>query len=368
MCDTRCEQADLNIISSSRLTMDEKEREDPRRETGDDNDDDDASSASSDAPRREAGDDDDDHASSPSSDAASEPQQRSSAVVKVTPVLARDDTDQQEVLAAGLPVLQRHAERPGAVHVPGREEENHHTRQQDVSLNNPQNTTPLVEANVVDSLEERERNAELDRLRQELAEERGRTVVVAQSVRRELRESTVVQCSRRRLWVVVMLVIVVIALGIGLGVALFPGDGEVIVCFVSKEELTNAVDAYLEAEFIEKTNSSSDTALLEPPFDRPIGEWCFSGINDFGEVFSADRNALNQFFNADIADWNVSGATNMSHTFKGAAKFDQPVGKWDVSLVVTMEKMFNDASSFNQDIARWNISAVRSIASMVSFL
>ena len=317
-----------------------------------------------------------------------------------------DDHDQQEVLAAGLPALHRqmaeHEVRPGAVRVPGRgndpregDDQPHRTASSqslplDTSLHEENShttsSTHLVAANLVDSTEERERNAELVRLRQELAQERRRssrvvdpvetaaatvqatplpprtTVVYAESVRREVRESTVIQCSRRRLWFSIALLLVAAAVvGIGLGAALFSGDDKVIVCFVSKEELLEAVDVYLDAKHIA---NSSDDKLVKPPFDRPIEEWCFSGIDDFSEVFSADRNALNQFFNANITSWDVSNATNMSHTFKGASQFNQPLEPWDVSRVVTMEAMFKDASSFNQDVARWNISAVLSFAGM----
>ena len=56
---------------------------------------------------------------------------------------------------------------------------------------------------------------------------------------------------------------------------------------------------------------------------------------------------------------DTSNITDMSHKFKYASQFNQPIGKWNVSNVENMKEMLENASSFDQDLSAWDVSNVK---------
>ncbi|WP_263788931.1 BspA family leucine-rich repeat surface protein [Salinibacter grassmerensis] len=84
-----------------------------------------------------------------------------------------------------------------------------------------------------------------------------------------------------------------------------------------------------------------------------------SGVTDMSFMFDGAAS-----FNGDIERWNVSNVNNMTAMFRGATSFNQDIGEWDVSAVTDMGFMFNEATSFNGDIEKWDVSAARDMGSM----
>ena len=80
-----------------------------------------------------------------------------------------------------------------------------------------------------------------------------------------------------------------------------------------------------------------------------------------GSMHELFKNYTN--FNEDIANWNVSGVTNMDSMFWGATIFNQDIGNWDVGNVTSMKYMFYN-SGFNQYIGDWNVSKVTNMNHM----
>lgn len=68
--------------------------------------------------------------------------------------------------------------------------------------------------------------------------------------------------------------------------------------------------------------------------------------------------------NVSLNDWDVSNITSMFLTFDGAVAFNGDITDWDVSNVTTMVGMFRDANSFNQPIGGWDTGNVTSLNSM----
>ena len=95
--------------------------------------------------------------------------------------------------------------------------------------------------------------------------------------------------------------------------------------------------------------------LAIPATDAPI----LSGETSFYQMF---RGATN--FNSNIAHWDISSISNMSHMFFSASSFNQDISSWDVSLVTNMRNMFYIASSFNQDISSWDTGSVTTMNRM----
>ena len=68
---------------------------------------------------------------------------------------------------------------------------------------------------------------------------------------------------------------------------------------------------------------------------------------DLSGVDSTAHMFRDSSVNADLSGWNVSGVTDMSSMFHGAASFDGDVSNWDVSGVTDMSSMFHGAASFD---------------------
>ena len=137
---------------------------------------------------------------------------------------------------------------------------------------------------------------------------------------------------------------------------LAPSSGGPRVCFESSQELQDAVDEYLAA--------SGDEAQLEDLISVrgwPIGTWCVSKITNFNSLFAVSRNMQAVNFNADLALWDTSNATDLGSMFDGARVFDGDVTRWKTSQVVNMTRTFSGATQFNQDLSLWDVSQVTSL-------
>ena len=97
-------------------------------------------------------------------------------------------------------------------------------------------------------------------------------------------------------------------------------------------------------------------------FNQPIGGWDTSKVTDMSCMF-----AYAESFNQPIGGWNTSSVTNMSAMFFGAKSFNQPISGWDTSNVTDMSRMFNKAYQFNQPIGDWDTSNVTNTSRMFAY-
>jgi hypothetical protein len=90
--------------------------------------------------------------------------------------------------------------------------------------------------------------------------------------------------------------------------------------------------------------------------------WDLSGASasDFSFMFLQCDN-----FNANLNNWDMSKATNLSGMFFFASIFNQPLNNWNVSGVTNFTSMFR-FSSFNQPLNNWNVCAATSMPNMFS--
>ena len=77
-------------------------------------------------------------------------------------------------------------------------------------------------------------------------------------------------------------------------------------------------------------------------FNQPIGGWDTSKVTNMSYMFIYAES-----FNQPIGDWNTSNVTDMSYMFYGAKSFNQPIDGWDTSNVTDMDCMFSGSESFN---------------------
>lgn len=85
--------------------------------------------------------------------------------------------------------------------------------------------------------------------------------------------------------------------------------------FVDKQELLDAVDAYVSA-------NTTDTAALVASLYGRIDRYNVSLLSDFSHVFDEFRNPAMASFNANISDWDTSMATTMFAMFRGKIYVD----------------------------------------------
>ena len=68
------------------------------------------------------------------------------------------------------------------------------------------------------------------------------------------------------------------------------------------------------------------------------------------QAFNANPTAATAEY-GPLADWDVSGITDMSYLFKDLKDFNADVSNWDTSSVTNMYQMFYDAAAFNQPLS-----------------
>jgi surface protein len=145
-----------------------------------------------------------------------------------------------------------------------------------------------------------------------------------------------------------------------------------VKCFESVRELQSAVDLYLFYETNARLNTSSNSnnininnnATSTSIYGYPIGTWCVSNVNDFGRLFSAERNPnVMTTFNEDISKWDTSNGINMDQMFAGAESFNQNLSLWNISSVTSMKRMFEGSIRFEGiGLESWDVSAVVSMS------
>ena len=90
-------------------------------------------------------------------------------------------------------------------------------------------------------------------------------------------------------------------------------------------------------------------------FNQPLNNWNVSRVIDMSEIFTSST------FNQPLDNWDVSQVINMSYMFGGGrfgvSSFNQDINNWDVSQVIDMSGMFAE-SPFNQPLDNWNVSNV----------
>lgn len=130
-----------------------------------------------------------------------------------------------------------------------------------------------------------------------------------------------------------------------------PTDEAQRKCFRKRQDLVAAVDAYL-------ADSSSDTEIALQ-YGWPIGTWCINGVDDMSFLFSAIRNPLARFFNADLSSWSMNTTTSMESMFHDARFVNFDASKWNVERVKTMKNVFNNAERFTgESLQSWVTSSV----------
>ena len=96
------------------------------------------------------------------------------------------------------------------------------------------------------------------------------------------------------------------------------------------------------------------------PVFGPIAQWDVSGVTDMSYLF------IDAEFNGDVRGWKVHNVTNMSRMFCGTKFFDRDLTDWEVSNVTNMGQMFFGARDFNGDISAWNVGKVKDMHRMFS--
>ena len=117
-------------------------------------------------------------------------------------------------------------------------------------------------------------------------------------------------------------------------------------CFESRNDLLDAIDLFLS----DQEEAWKELALS---YGWPMGQWCFSSVDDLRDLFSASRNTDMVFFNEDIRAWDVSRVTRMGSMFRGAASFTWDLSMWDISSVEDFKGMFEQARRYSRDLCSW---------------
>ena len=120
---------------------------------------------------------------------------------------------------------------------------------------------------------------------------------------------------------------------------------------------THTVRIYGDFERIHLGGGNADNAKKL----QSIGQW---GAIEWSTMAEAFRNAKNVMYDATDTP-NLSGVTDMSGMFRGAAKFNGDISSWNVSQVTDMNYMFAATKAFNQPLGGWNVSQVTNMAAHV---
>jgi hypothetical protein len=96
-----------------------------------------------------------------------------------------------------------------------------------------------------------------------------------------------------------------------------------------------------------------------------IATWNISSTTDMSHLFEGiiDTPEKNELLNG-ITRWNMSRVKNTSYMFFGCLHFNQPLN-WNMSNVENMESMFSGCANFDQTLP-WNVSNVTTMGSMFS--
>ena len=113
-------------------------------------------------------------------------------------------------------------------------------------------------------------------------------------------------------------------------------------------------------EFRNAVNACSDDMSDCTAADgTPIADWDVSGVTDMNALFFNKADA-----NPDLSKWDVGQVTDMSYMFYWASTFDQDLSAWEVGKVTNMQAMFYYAQTFNGDLSAWNVGKVTDMQGM----
>ena len=105
-------------------------------------------------------------------------------------------------------------------------------------------------------------------------------------------------------------------------------------------------------------------------FDQDLSDWDVSSVKNFELAFAGANWAPNSYnphgyaghFNnggqAGIANWDVSNCTRFVSMFQANTGFNQPIGSWGMSSATQLFYMFQDASGFDQNLGSWDVTSV----------
>lgn len=124
--------------------------------------------------------------------------------------------------------------------------------------------------------------------------------------------------------------------------------------FTTTQELMDAVDTYVGTDM-------DMVDAIKVAYGSPMNTWSVGLIQDFDELFSAERNPeINVYqFSANLDNWNTRNAKTMKKMFASALHFDGAISEWDVSSVTDMSSMFAGCEMFNRNLDNWDVSSVK---------
>ena len=97
-----------------------------------------------------------------------------------------------------------------------------------------------------------------------------------------------------------------------------------------------------------------------PDFNGDLSKWDVSSVTNMAEMF----NSCDKFEGGDLSKWTVSSVEFMSDMFKGCGQFNGDLSDWNVSSVTSMDGMFYGCKEFNGDLSEWDVSAVTNMDGM----
>ena len=127
--------------------------------------------------------------------------------------------------------------------------------------------------------------------------------------------------------------------------------------------VTNMESLFNIYYYIRPEYDDEDEEPIQNNFNEDISNWDVSNVIDMAGMFEGASK-----FNHPLY-WNVSRVQNMARMFKGATRFNCGLrgpgggGPWDVRNVQDMSNMFEDASRFNQPLS-WDVSNVENMTEM----
>jgi Mycoplasma protein of unknown function, DUF285 len=152
--------------------------------------------------------------------------------------------------------------------------------------------------------------------------------------------------------------------------------------FSTHQELTDAVDVYLEYHYGDQTAqaaasvATAATTILtdyEQLLDTygPIEYWDVSRLDNFANLFNAKRNPLAAVATLDLSQWNLGHNMDLpiylQDMFLGAAQMDFDVSYWKTDRVIHFNGMFENAAAFRgMGLESWNVANGELFMSMLS--
>lgn len=144
--------------------------------------------------------------------------------------------------------------------------------------------------------------------------------------------------------------------------------------FSTHQELSDAVDVYLEFQHADETSKRPDIALVyEQLLDKygPVEHWDVGRLDDFGNLFNTKRNPLAALATPDLSQWNVGHNIDrplyLQDMFLGATSINFNVQYWKTDNAVHFNGMFENCVSFEGfGLETWNVANGKLFMSLFS--